>query len=104
MRKTAFILVSVLAVSLFAVAAQAFHASSSKPPKQAGKQLGLADLQTTGKARFGNHNLKGLYEFHADGVVEVNGVPTRGFWEVGKFEADGKGEHQQGGGVLNSAQ
>jgi len=40
---------------------------------------------------FGNHNLQGLYEFHADGVVEVNGVPTRGIWEVGKFYADGNG-------------
>ena len=96
MRKTAFILVSVLAVSLFAVAAQAFHASSSKLPTQPGKQLGLAGLRTTTDAGFGNHNLQGLYQFQADGVVEVNGVPTRGFWEVGKFEADGKGNISNG--------
>jgi hypothetical protein len=29
-------------------------------------------------AGFGNHNLKGSYQFHADGVVEVDGLPTRG--------------------------
>jgi hypothetical protein len=49
---------------------------------------GASDKKSTG---FGNHTLKGMYEFHADGVVEVDGVPTRGFWEVGSFEADGKG-------------
>ena len=42
-------------------------------------------------ARLGNHSLKGVYEFHADGVVEVDGEPTRGFWEVGRFKADGQG-------------
>jgi hypothetical protein len=45
---------------------------------------------------FGNHNLNGLYEFRADGVVEAAGVPTRGFWEVGRFEADGKGNITNG--------
>ena len=43
------------------------------------------------RVALGNHSLKGVYEFHADGVVEVNGEPTRGFWEAGRFEADGKG-------------
>lgn len=47
-------------------------------------------------ARLGNHSLSGLYEFRADGVVEVNGLPSRGFWEVGKFEADGKGNITNG--------
>jgi hypothetical protein len=45
---------------------------------------------------FGNHNLKGTYEFHADGVLEVDGLPTRGMWEVGRFEADGKGNMTNG--------
>ncbi len=44
----------------------------------------------------GDHSLKGIYEFHADGVIEVNGEPTRGFWEVGRFEADGKGNMTNG--------
>jgi hypothetical protein len=44
----------------------------------------------------GNHSLKGVYEFHADGVVEVNGEPKRGFWEVGRFKADGKGTMTNG--------
>lgn len=51
----------------------------------------VAGASDKGRAGFGNHTLQGLYEFHADGVVEVDGVPTRGFWEVGTFEADGKG-------------
>lgn len=45
---------------------------------------------------FGNHSLDGVYEFHADGVVEVDGQPTRGFWEVGRFEADGRGNMLNG--------
>lgn len=45
---------------------------------------------------FGNHNLQGLYEFRADGVVEVDGAPSRGFWEVGRFRADGKGNITRG--------
>ena len=44
----------------------------------------------------GDHSLNGVYEFHADGVVEVNGEPTRGFWEVGRFEADGNGNMTNG--------
>ena len=44
----------------------------------------------------GNHSLSGVYEFHADGVVEVNDEPTRGFWEVGRFEADGRGNMLNG--------
>jgi hypothetical protein len=39
---------------------------------------------------FGNHNLQGTYMFHADGVVEHDGY-VRAMWEVGRFEADGKG-------------
>lgn len=46
--------------------------------------------------RLGNHTLKGVYEFHADGFVEVNGEPKRGFWEVGRFTADGKGNMTNG--------
>ena len=44
----------------------------------------------------GNRSLRGSYEFHADGVVEINGVPTRGFWESGRFDADGKGNITNG--------
>ena len=51
----------------------------------------IAGATEKGSAAFGNHTLQGMYEFHADGVVEVDGVPTRGFWEVGTFEADGNG-------------
>ena len=42
------------------------------------------------------HCSTGLYEFHADGVIEVNGEPTRGFWEPGRFRADGKGNMLNG--------
>jgi hypothetical protein len=56
----------------------------------------VAGASDKGRAGFGNHTLKGLYEFHADGVVEVNGVPTRGFWEVGTFHADGNGNITNG--------
>jgi hypothetical protein len=100
----AVVLVLVLAVSLFAVAAQAFHASSSKLPKQADKQLGLAGPPTTTNAGFGNHSLQGLYEFQADGVVEVNGVPTPGFLGSGQIRSGRQGEDQQRGRVLDSAQ
>lgn len=55
-----------------------------------------AGPQTTATAGFGNHTLNGAYEFQADGVVEVNGVPTRGFWEVGRFNADGNGNITDG--------
>ena len=55
-----------------------------------------AGQQTTATVGFGNHTLNGAYEFQADGVVEVNGVPTRGFWEVGRFNADGKGNITDG--------
>lgn len=60
--------------------------------------VALAGAGTRGKGTetFGNHNLNGLYEFHADGAVEVNGTPTRGFWEVGRFRADGKGHITDG--------
>ena len=44
----------------------------------------------------GNHTLNGVYEFHADGVVEVDGKPTRSFWEVGRFEADARGNMRNG--------
>ena len=60
---------------------------------------GLAEAgarSVTTRQGFGNHNLKGLYEFRADGVVESDGVPTRGFWEVGMFEADGQGNITNG--------
>lgn len=53
--------------------------------------LAMPGSARTGPQRLGNHSLNGVYEFHADGVVEVNGEPTRGFWEAGRFEADGKG-------------
>jgi hypothetical protein len=46
MRKTPFVLVLVLAVSLFAVVAQASLSSSSKLPKQVRKQLSLAKAAT----------------------------------------------------------
>lgn len=46
--------------------------------------------------RFGNHTLKGLYEFHADGALEVDDKPTRGIWEVGRFKADGRGRITDG--------
>lgn len=55
-----------------------------------------AGQQTTATGGFGNHTLNGAYEFQADGVVEVNGVPTRGFWEVGRFNADGNGNITDG--------
>ena len=58
--------------------------------------LAGADTSDEGGARFGNHNLKGLYEFHADGALEVDGRPTRGIWEVGRFEADGRGRITDG--------
>lgn len=44
----------------------------------------------------GNHSLQGSYEFHADGVIEIDGEPTRGIWEVGRFDADGKGNITNG--------
>ena len=44
----------------------------------------------------GNHSLNGSYEFSADGVIEVNGVPTRGYWETGRFDADGQGNITNG--------
>jgi len=37
-----------------------------------------------------------MYEFHADGVLEVAGLPTRGTWEVGRFYADGQGNMTNG--------
>ena len=55
-----------------------------------------AGPETEAAAGFGNHTLNGAYEFHADGVVEVNGVPTSGIWEVGRFNADGKGNITDG--------
>ncbi len=44
----------------------------------------------------GSHSLCGSYEFHADGVVEVDGAPTRGFWEAGRFDADCRGNLTNG--------
>jgi hypothetical protein len=44
----------------------------------------------------GNHSLCGAYEFHADGVVEIDGVPSRGFWEAGRFDADCEGNITNG--------
>jgi hypothetical protein len=58
--------------------------------------VGFAGAGTRQKAGYGNHTLHGLYEFHADGVVEVDGKPTRGFWEVGRFVADGQGNITNG--------
>jgi hypothetical protein len=58
--------------------------------------LAGAGAKKNNDTRFGNHSLKGLYEFHADGVVEVDGKPTRSFWEVGRFEADGRGRITNG--------
>ena len=52
--------------------------------------------QANEETEFGNHNLQGVYEFHADGVVEVNEVYTRGTWEVGRFVADGNGNWTDG--------
>jgi hypothetical protein len=46
--------------------------------------------------QFGNHNLNGLYEFQADGAIEADGKPARGVWEVGRFEADGRGNITNG--------
>jgi hypothetical protein len=45
---------------------------------------------------FGNQTLTGSYEFYAQGVIEVNGLPTRGIWEIGRFDADGKGNITNG--------
>ncbi len=60
--------------------------------------VALAGADTRGEegVTFGNHSLNGLYEFHADGVAEVNGSPTRGIWEVGRFRADGEGNITDG--------
>lgn len=48
------------------------------------------------KVEIGNHSLMGMYEFHADGLLEIEGVPPRGMWETGRFEADGKGNITNG--------
>ena len=51
-----------------------------------------AQADSRDKMQFGNHSLKGTYAFHADGVVEdENGGYIRAIWEVGRFDADGKG-------------
>jgi hypothetical protein len=65
--------------------------------------IGFAGSGAQGRATatFGNHNLNGLYEFQADGMVEVNGEPRRGFWEVGRFRADGAGRIT--GGIEHSS-
>lgn len=55
-----------------------------------------ADAGSGRAARFGNHSLNGVYEFQADGFIEVDGRLTRGFWEVGRFRADGKGNITNG--------
>ena len=56
-----------------------------------------ARAQGDGKKGFGNHTLQGTYMFHADGVVEnETGGYIRGMWEVGRFEADGKGNITNG--------
>lgn len=45
---------------------------------------------------FGNHNLNGLYEFRADGEVQEDDSQSRGFWEIGRFRADGAGRISDG--------
>jgi hypothetical protein len=77
--RRALIVVAALAVVIAGAFALPGSATSSNKPRS-----------------LGNHSLKGVYEFHADGVVEVNGEPTRGFWEVGRFKADGKGNMTNG--------
>ena len=58
--------------------------------------LAAADESGSSKRTIGNHTLQGTYEFRADGVVEINGEPKRGFWEVGRFHTDGRGKIAQG--------
>jgi hypothetical protein len=77
---TYFMPVLLVAVTVAAIASLAARAGADGDDRRA----------------FGNHNLRGAYEFHADGVVEVDGVPTRGIWEVGRFEADGRGNMTNG--------
>ena len=55
-----------------------------------------AGAQKTVTTGYGNYTLNGAYEFQADGVVEENGVPKHGFWEVGRFNADGNGNITDG--------
>ncbi|MDX1429384.1 MAG: hypothetical protein R3282_03805 [Rhodothermales bacterium] len=63
---------------------------------------GLAGLAVAAKANdadnsgFGNHNLRGAYEFHADGVIEDGNGYIRGTWEVGRFDSDGEGNWTNG--------
>ena len=53
--------------------------------------------QAGSKSKLGNHTLKGTYAFQADGAVENEGSGyVRGMWEVGRFEADGKGNMTSG--------
>ena len=43
------------------------------------------------KQGIGNHSFTGTWSFGAEGVLEENGEPGRGFWEIGRFTVDGEG-------------
>ncbi|MFN2388619.1 MAG: hypothetical protein ABR575_03295 [Actinomycetota bacterium] len=49
-----------------------------------------------GRRPIGNHTFQGRYTFAADGVLEQDGTPGRGFWELGSFKADGNGNMSGG--------
>ena len=51
----------------------------------------LAAPGSGAKQGIGNHSLSGNWSFGADGTLEDDGKPGRGFWEVGRFTADGEG-------------
>lgn len=43
------------------------------------------------KQGIGNHTFVGTWSFAADGVIEQDGRPGRGVWEIARFTVDGKG-------------
>lgn len=71
----------ILSIGLTTLALTMFQFSMADPPP---------------RPTFGNHNLDGIYAFRADGVIEADGLPTRGMWEIGRFVADGQGNMTQG--------
>jgi hypothetical protein len=55
--------------------------------------LGLLFTPGTGaKSSIDNSSFVGRWSFGADGVIERDGTPGRGFFEVGVFHVDGKGK------------
>jgi len=56
----------------------------------------LSPSDSGARQGIGDHSFTGTWSFGAEGALEQDGEPGRGFWEIGRFTVDGEG-HMTGG-------